>query len=146
MGKCNFRVAVNLVFLKDNKVCLLRRYNTGWNDGMYALMGGHVEDGENPIDAAKREAMEEFGVVVNNEDLNHLLTCSVYPDHVYLYFGCSNWQGEIKNMEPDQCDDVRFFDIDELPKNMLEVDRQSLNYIFKTEEKDSLYQTFGYQK
>ena len=58
MGKCNFRVAVNLLFLKDNKVCLMRRYNTGWNDGMYALMGGHVEDGENPINTAIREAKE----------------------------------------------------------------------------------------
>jgi len=146
MGKCNYRVAVNLVFHQDNEVCLMRRYNTGWNDGKYALMGGHVEDGENPVDAAVREAQEEFGVDVKHEDLTHLLTASVYPDHIYLYFGCTQWQGEIKNMEPDQCDDISFFNVNNLPENIIEADRQALDTIFNVQTTDTKFQAFGYEQ
>lgn len=142
MGKCNFRVAVNLLFLKDNKVCLMRRYNTGWNDGMYALMGGHVEDGENPINTAIREAKEEFGVNITSNDLQHMLTCAVCPDHIYLYFLCSNWQGEITNMEPNQCDDISFFEINNLPVNLIDADKQAINHIFM--ENNNKFKTFGF--
>ena len=69
MGKHNFRLAVNLVVSKDDKVLLMRRYNTGWNDGMYALMGGHVEDSENIFDAAIREAKEELDVQIELQEL-----------------------------------------------------------------------------
>ena len=142
MGKCNFRVAVNLLFEKDNKICLMRRYNTGWNDGNYALMGGHVEDGESPICAAIREAKEEFGVDVTSQSLKHMLTCAVYPDHIYLYFKCTDWQGEIVNMEKDQCDDISFFDVDNLPKNLIDADRQAIDCIYKGN--GSKFTTFGY--
>ena len=91
MGKCNFRVSVNLVLKRDNKICLLRRYNTGWNDGKYALMGGHVEDNERPIMAVIREAKEELGIDIKEEDLSHIFTMAVYPDHIYLYFVCDKY-------------------------------------------------------
>lgn len=142
MGKCNFRVSVNLVLQKDDTVCLMRRYNTGWNDGNYALMGGHVEDGENPSDAAVREAKEELGITVNSNNLSHLLTMSVNPDHIYLYFGCSEYQGEITNMEPNECDDIRFFNVNELPDNIIGADKMALSYIFG--EQNIKYQAFGY--
>ena len=64
MGKCNFRVSVNLVLKDKDSVCLMRRSNTGWNDGKYALMGGHVNDEENPIKAVIREAEEELGIYI----------------------------------------------------------------------------------
>ena len=70
MGKHNFRLAVNLVVQKDNKVLLMRRFNTGWNDGMYALMGGHVEDNESLFDAAVREAKEELGIETIERDID----------------------------------------------------------------------------
>lgn len=145
MGKFNFRVAINLIFIKENKICLMRRYNTGWNDGMYALMGGHVEDGENPLEAAEREAKEEFGVVIKQDNLKHELTCSVYPDHIYLYFSCFQWDGQIKNMEPDQCDDISFFEIDNLPENIIGADKQAIEQIFKNKNSCS-YKSFGYKK
>ncbi len=144
MGKNNFRVSVNLVVSQDDKICLMRRYNTGWNDGMYALMGGHVEDGENPLDAAVREAKEELGITVKQENLSHLLTMAVSPDHIYLYFGCSNYQGTVTNMEPDQCDDIRFFDKTSLPDNIIGADKKALTTIFTKQEQK--YETYGYNK
>ena len=142
MGKHNFRLAVNLVVSKDDKVLLMRRYNTGWNDGMYALMGGHVEDSENIFDTAVREAKEELGIIVNAENLKPLFSMQVSPDHVYFYFGCSEFENEPKIMEPDQCDDLQYFDTKHLPDNLIEADKKALEEIFKN--KTSTFTTFGW--
>jgi len=45
-----------LVLINDEeKVLLLRRYNTGFKDGMYSLVAGHVDEGENFTQALIRE-------------------------------------------------------------------------------------------
>lgn len=142
MGKCNFRLAINLVLKRNNKVLLMRRFNTGWNDGKYALMGGHVEDGENPEDAVVREAMEELGIAIKKEDISHVRTLVVKPDHVYLYFECEKFEGEPQNNEPNECDDIRFFDVNNLPDNIIDADKKALKAIFSNDP--SSYGTFGW--
>ena len=142
MGKCNFRVAVNLIVKKDNKVLLMRRFNTGWNDGKYALMGGHVEDGENPEMAVVREAFEEIGIVVNPENISYKRTTIVHPDHVYLYYECDKFEGEPTIAEPDQCDDLRYYDLDNLPDNLIPADKLALESIYGKDS--STYGTFGW--
>ena len=142
MGKCNFRVSVNLVLQKNGQVCLMRRFNTGWNDGMYALMGGHVEDGESPTQAIIREASEELGIKITENDVKQVFTMAVSPDHIYLYFACENYQGQVTNQEPNECDDVRFFDIKNMPKNIIEADKKALDSILHS--KESRYGEFGY--
>ena len=144
MGKCNFRVAINLIVKQEDKICLMRRFNTGWNDGMYALMGGHVEDGESPVSAVIREAREELGINVAEEDLTYLLTMSVNPDHIYLYFMVDKFEGKITNMEPEQCDDISFFQINELPENIIGADKKALSAIFG--DKKLCFASYGYEK
>ena len=46
--KFTVRAAVYLVLVMDGKVLLSRRYKTGWMDGMYSLIAGHL-DGNEPI-------------------------------------------------------------------------------------------------
>lgn len=143
MSKHNFRLAINLVVCKDNKVLLMRRYNTGWNDGMYALMGGHVENNENIFDTAIREAQEELGIKVNPENLIPLMSMQVSPDHVYFYFKCNKFENEPKIMEPDQCDDLKYFDIHELPENLIDADKKALEEIFNN--KNTTFTTYGWK-
>ena len=57
---------IYLVLIKDNKILLLRRYNTGNDDGNYSLVGGHVDDGEAYKDAMIREAKEEADIEINS--------------------------------------------------------------------------------
>lgn len=142
MGKHNFRVSVNLVLKKDDTVLLMRRFNTGWNDGKYALMGGHLEDGENPLDAVLRESQEELGIKINKKDIECLLTMAVNPDHIYLYFGCSRFKGKVENKELDQCDDIQFFNINKLPDNIIDADKLALQTI--ANDKDTKFVTFGW--
>ena len=143
MGKNNFRVSVNLILRRNNSILLMRRYNTGWNDGNYALMGGHVEDEENPVDAVIREAKEELALDLRKENLEYKMTMPVYPDHIYIYFECKNFDKEPVNNEPNECDDIRFFQIDNLPDNIIEADKKALSSIYSKNEK---FNTFGYEK
>lgn len=143
MSKNNFRVSVNLILRKGNKILLMRRFNTGWNDGKYALMGGHVEDQENPIDAVMREAREELGLHLSKDCLEYKMTMPVYPDHIYIYFECQHFDGQPTNNEPDQCDDLQFFDIDNLPQNIIDADKKAIASIY---DQNQTFDTFGYDK
>lgn len=143
MSKNNFRVSVNLILKRGDGVLLMRRFNTGWNDGKYALMGGHVEDQENPVCAAVREAKEELGLSLDAKNLKFKMTMPVFPDHIYIYFECDSFDGEPTNNEPNECDDLRFFDINNLPDNLIEADRLALSSIYG---KNEAFETFGYEK
>jgi len=57
---------VTIVIEKDGKFLLARRLNRP-NKGYWCTPGGHVDEGETPLEAAKREAQEEIGDVELDE-------------------------------------------------------------------------------
>ena len=62
--------AVYLI-LKDNNenVLLSLRKNTGYKDGFWGLVSGHIEKGEPASLAMAREAKEEANIIINQSDL-----------------------------------------------------------------------------
>lgn len=120
MEKFKLRVAVFLILIRDNKILLLRRQNTGWKDGNYSLPSGHLESGETVTDAVIREASEEIGVTVTQDDIQLVHTMHRVPSaYIDLFFVASQWSGEIYNKEPKLCDDVSWFDLNQLPDMMI---------------------------
>ncbi len=114
-----------LVLIKDNRVLLLRRFNTGYKDGMYSFVAGHVDAGETFTRAIIREAGEEAGITLGVENLKmaHVMQrCSSADENgerIDAFFTASKWEGEITNKEPDKCDDLAWFDLDNLPENII---------------------------
>ena len=51
-----------VIFRRGDEVLLLRRHNTGYQDGNYGLPSGHIEEGEFALTGAIREAHEEVGI------------------------------------------------------------------------------------
>ena len=51
-----FISAVHLILINKNKVLLLRRLNTGYEDGNYSLPAGHIDQAETATQAVIREA------------------------------------------------------------------------------------------
>lgn len=127
--------AVYLVLRRDNKVLLLRRANTGYQDGRYSLVAGHLDGDELATVGMAREAKEEAGVIVDPKDLqlvhvaHRLSRGEVGQERVDLFFEAGRWQGEPTNAEPEKCDDLSWFPIDDLPAAMVPLVRLVLTDI-----------------
>ena len=117
--------AAYLVLRQDNKVLLLRRANTGYQDGKYGLVAGHLDGDELGTVAMAREAKEEAGIDVDPNKLrfvhiaHRLSRNQVDQERIDLFYELTEWQGQLQNTEPEKCDDLSWFNIDDLPDNML---------------------------
>lgn len=137
-----------VALIKDGKILLARRFNTEYMNGKYALPAGHVEAGETFTQCAIRETKEEIGVDIDPADLKmvHMLHRISEPEwkdlrhRIDAFFVCEKWSGEIKNMEPEKCDDVAWFDINNLPENMVPYVKQAIENIGQKK----LYSEFGW--
>ena len=58
--RVSVNVTVALILISDNNVLLMKRCNTGYEDGKYALPAGHIEEGESLKTAMVRETSEEI--------------------------------------------------------------------------------------
>lgn len=116
------RVAINLILIQDGKALLLRRLNTGWKDGEYGTVAGHVDGNETIANAAVREAKEEAGINIEERDLHVVHTqhriCDGY-EFIDFSVGAEKWSGEPENLEPNKCDDLSWYSLDTLPVNTI---------------------------
>ena len=124
-------VAVHLFLLDEGRILLLRRHNTGYEDGNYSTVAGHVKGGEQIKSAMIREAREEAGIEILPGDLEVVGVMHAMTDKEYVCFFLKavTWTGEVRNMEPEQCSDLSWFDIDNLPGNIVPYVRRGIeNY------------------
>lgn len=115
--------------IKDHKILLLRRKNTGWKDGEYGVPAGHLEKGETIKEAAVREAKEEASVEINEKDLKfiHIMhRTGGKGEYIDIYFTIDKWRGKPKMGEEDKSDDINWFPIDSLPVNTIDYMREAL--------------------
>lgn len=117
-------VSVQLLLEKDNKILLLKRKNTGYEDGKYCLPGGHVEANEEIRQAMKREAKEEIGINLNIEDLKlHMILnrkITNKGEYIDFIFKANNWTGIITNVEKEKCEEMIWVDISNIPNNTID--------------------------
>lgn len=118
-----------LILVKDAKILLSRRYNTGWMDGNYSLPAGHVEQKESPVKTMIRETKEEINIHIKSKDLKlvHVMHRIADYDYIDFFFLAKNYSGEIKNNEPNKCNDLSWFSLNKLPNNLLEYIKQALD-------------------
>ena len=122
--------AVILMLMRERggkkQVLLQRRQNTGFADGLWDFScAGHVEQGESMTSAAVREVKEELGVTVTAQNLQFavlLHKCDKPFNLVYYnaYFVCTEFVGEPRIAEPEKCSELRWFDLDNLPDDLID--------------------------
>ena len=122
-------IAVHLFLIHDNRVLLLRRFNTGYEDGNYSVVAGHLDGDEEIRTAMVREAWEEAGIGVSPD---HLQVVGVMhrksnDERIDFFLATSTWSGEIVNREPTRCDQLTWFDLEKLPENMVPYARRALD-------------------
>lgn len=73
----------------------------------WALPGGHVEPGEEPLVAVARECLEELGVRIHDPRVIPMRVD--HPGVDTFCFLVTRWDGDPVNAEPAEHDDLRWF-------------------------------------
>ncbi|MBD5398047.1 NUDIX domain-containing protein [bacterium] len=120
----SIRVGVGLyIFNEHNQVLLgLRKSPHGFNT--WCPPGGHMEFGETNEEAAIREAKEETNLTINANDVwLEGVTNDFFKEtekhYITLHLFCKKYKGEPKVMERNKCAEWKWFDINNLPENLM---------------------------
>ena len=125
-----------IIFNKDGKVFLAKRGAEARNEKhRWEFPGGSVEFGETLENALVREIREEYGFVIEVVQLldvvNHILheEKQHWVSPTYL---CRYKNGKPCIKEPNKCDEIGWFSLDQLPENELTIaSRKSLENLRK---------------
>ena len=112
------KVGVGVIILRGGKVLLGKRKGAH-GPGSWAFPGGHLEYGETPEDCAKREAMEETGITLTNIRRGPYTNAVFEKEgkHYVTLYIVADWKsGEAKVLEPEKCEEWRWFEWNEMPR------------------------------
>lgn len=98
-----------------------QRKNTGYADGQWSLVAGHLNGGESVAEAAAREALEEAAIAVPR---NSITTVGVMHrrsdlERVEFFASSFRWFGTIINAEPQKCACLEWHPASRLPSNTI---------------------------
>lgn len=136
--------AIFVLLIKGDKIFLTKRTNTGWEDGKWSIIGGHLDGNETATQAVVREAYEEAGITINPQDLKFFNVAHVITNNerVQFSFAAYKWKGQPKNNEPDKASDADWFPLDNLPENLTDISRDTIEWY----KEKRIYTEFGWNK
>lgn len=146
MDRFLVRSAAYLMLIKENKILLLRRFNTGWMDGKYSFIAGHLDGDETVTQAIIREASEEARIKVDGDDLRvvHVMhrKSADKLEYIDFFLVADNWEGIPEIGERDKCDAMEWHPLDDLPKDTLPYVVEAINNY----KNGILFSEFGWEK
>ena len=115
-------------------ILLLLRQNTGYMDDYWTLPSGHIEEGEFPSEAVKRETKEETGLtILKSREVHHMYRRKPGEHHPYEdhYFIVENFLGDpfIPEDELGKCAELKWFPKKSLPEKMIPCVKKALAHI-----------------
>lgn len=118
-----------LLLIRDGKILLSRRFNTGYEDGNYSLPAGHIEDNESLTAGGAREIFEEIGIRTKPKDLTlvHVMHRKENDIRMDFFFTAKTDIQMPVNKEPNKCDGLRWFPLKRLPKNTIPYIRHAIS-------------------
>jgi 8-oxo-dGTP diphosphatase len=118
-------VDVILLLMRNGRILLRERANTGYGDGAYEPPTGELADRETIVETAIRVAAAEAGIAIQAENVSlaHVMHDVSGSGRIAFFLTVSGWQGEYTSA------DARWFGVGNLPTNMLDRSRVALrNY------------------
>ena len=118
-------VDVILLLMRNGRILLRERVNTGYGDGAYEPPTGQLADQETIVETAIRVASAEAGIAIGAENVSlaHVMHDVSGSGRIAFFLTVSGWQGECTSPG------ARWFPAGNLPTNMLDRSRVALrNY------------------
>lgn len=119
-SRSDIRIGICTIVVRDGRLLLGKRKNA-YGDGMWGLPGGHLEFGEEFEPAAARELEEETSLCATQ-----LQYIGIYNEpqdnirhYIHIGFQAKDAVGEAKLCEPEKCYGWQWFDLKNLPENIL---------------------------
>lgn len=122
-----------MCLIKDDKILMIKRHNSGWKDGWWTPPAGHIEAEESASAAAARECFEEIGVVVEKDEIEHMITVhrhntetgAVYFDN---YFRARKWTGTplVKEKEKEKASEIAWVSLNSRSRRIVPTVRAAL--------------------
>ena len=114
-------VDVILLLMRNGRILLRERANTGYGDGAYEPPSGELADRETIVETAIRVA-SAAGIVIGGENVSlaHVMHDVSGSGRIAFFLSISGWTGQ------PNLSDVRWFPVGDLPTNMLDRARVAL--------------------
>lgn len=107
------RVVCGVLTRGDRVLMCHRRADRAWYPDVWDFPGGHLEDGETPPAALRRELREELGIASEGDGtfVARWMAEDFSEDITFLHV--REWQGELVNLATDEHDDLDWFTLAE---------------------------------
>jgi 8-oxo-dGTP diphosphatase len=122
-----------LIVNDKNQVLLIHRTgkSSGGMKGVWSRPGGMVEFGEKVEEAIKREIKEELNIDIELFGTNTFCEDIRKEDGINKHWVTAGpfariTGGELTNMEPEKHDKIEWFDLDNLPENIVNYTKKSI--------------------
>jgi 8-oxo-dGTP diphosphatase len=120
MKRAKLSVVAHVFLVRSGSILLVRRSGTGFEDGNYGPVGGHLEEGESIEQTAIRECREEIGVEIELTSLKVIGVThynSPTGEGIDFFLRATRWKGE--PYPRSECDDLCWCPFNELPENTI---------------------------
>lgn len=112
------KVGLGVIIKKDGKVLMGKRKNSH-GEGTWNFPGGHLEYEESWEECARRETREEAGIEIKNI-IFATATNDIFENeqkhYITIYMVAEYESGEVQLLEPEKCDEWKWFSWNELPR------------------------------
>lgn len=128
------KVGIGVIIFYNNKILIGKR--KGSHSPFYSIPGGHLEIGETFEESAIREIKEETNLEIINPEvisvINDLHTYKTENRHyISVILSANNFNGELKNLEPEKCEGWEWVDPLNLPEPHFESSRKAVECFIK---------------
>ena len=127
----------------NKQILMLKRINTPFSNNCYSLPGGEIHKGETATQAILREAKNSIGLDLIKSDLEFAHTtyrkCND-PEFFTCVFKTAALNFVPKNLEINRHDDIKWFDLKDLPVNIVAAHQ----YVIEQIQQQKLYSEHGW--
>lgn len=128
-GRHHFQliVDVHLLLLREDRILLGRRANTGYGDGAYEPPSGRLDERETIVESAVRVAAAEAGIALDpaRVTLAHVMHDVSGSGRIAFFLTAESWDGPVADARGGYSD-LGWFPLDALPANMIDRARVAL--------------------